>query len=146
MKSRVRGVRLPESLAREVERERKRTGQNWSQTLAELVEEAVKMRRAPGIAFRAGPTGRRPTLPGTGFDVWEVVAAFKACGEEWESLVEEFPQLEPVQLRAALNYYELYELYPEEIEERLEREQEWTPGRLYQRHPFMRPTHASGSS
>lgn len=143
MKTRARGIRLPEALAREVERERERTGKNWSQTVAELLQEAVRMRRAPGIAFRSGPTGRRPTLPGTGIDIWEVVAAYKARGEEWERLVEEFPWLEPTQLRAALNYYELY---PEEIEARLEREQDWTPETLYRHHPFMRPARPSASS
>lgn len=136
MKTRARGIRLPESLAEEVRREQERTGKNWSQTVADLLEEAVKMRRAPGVVFRSGPTGRRATLPGTGIDVWEVVAAYRAADEDWDLLVEEFPYLEPVELRAALSYWELY---PEEIEARLERERELDAGRLHERHPFMRP-------
>ena len=123
-------------------RERQRTGRNWSETVAELLEEAVKMRRAPGIAFRPGPTGRRATLPGTGIDVWEVVAAYRAVGEDRERLGDEFPTLEPMQLRAALSYYELY---PDEIDERLEREESLGPETLYGEHPFMRPDSASGT-
>lgn len=140
MKTRARGIRLPEELAEEVEREQERTGKNWSQVVAELLEEAVKMRRAPGIVFRSGPTGRRAAVAGTGLDVWEVIAVYRHHDEEWERLVEEFSWLEPAQLRAALSYYELY---PEEIEARLRREEEWSPERLYERHPFMRPAASS---
>ncbi len=138
MKTRARGVRLPEELADEIEREQERTGQNFSETIAELVREAVRMRRAPGIVFRSGPTGRRASVAGTGVDVWEIVAAYRRCGEDRERLQDSFPDLDERQLRAALNYYELY---PEAIERRLEREEELGPERVYGEHPFMRPEH-----
>lgn len=138
MKTRARGIRLPEQLAEEIEREQERTGQNFSETIADLVEEAVRMRRAPGIVFRSGPTGRRASVAGTGVDVWEVIAAYRRCGEDRERLQDAFPNLDGQQLRAALNYYELY---PEAIERRLEREEELGPERVYGEHPFMRPDH-----
>lgn len=137
MTTRPRGIRLPEQLAEEVERERERTGQSFSEMITELVREAVQARRAPGITFRPGPTGRRVSVAGTGVDVWEVIAAYRRCDENRECLQDAFPELDESQLRAALNYYELY---PEDIDARLEREEELSPERLYQEHPFMRPS------
>ena len=138
MKTRARGIRLPEELAEEIERERERTGGNFSETVAELLEEAVRMRRAPGIIVRSGPTGRRASVAGTGVDVWEIVAAYRRSDEDRERLADSFPELDEQQLRAALNYYELY---PEAIERRLEREDELAPEQIYEEHPFMRPGH-----
>lgn len=138
MKTRARGIRLPEELAEEIEREQERTGQNFSETVAELVREAVRARRAPGIVFRPGPTGRRASVAGSGIDVWEVIDAYRECGEDREELAEALPQLDASQLRAALNYYALY---PDDIDARLEREEELTPEALYGEHPFMRPEH-----
>lgn len=138
MKTRARGIRLPEELAEEIEREQERTGQNFSETVADLLREAVRTRRAPGIVFRPGPAGRRASVAGSGIDVWEVIAAYRECGEDREELAEALPQLEASQLRAALNYYELY---PDAIDARLEREDELTPEELYEEHPFMRPEH-----
>lgn len=138
MKTRARGIRLPEELAEEIERERERTGGNFSETVAELLEEAVRMRRAPGIVFRSGPTGRRASVAGTGVDVWEIVAAYRRSDEDRERLADSFPELDERQLRAALNYYELY---PESIVRRLEREDELGPEQVYEEHPFMRPGH-----
>ena len=135
MKTRARGIRLPEELAEEIERERERTGGNFSETVAELLEEAVRMRRAPGIVFRSGPTGRRASVAGTGVDVWEIVAAYRRSDEDRERLEDSFPELDEQQLRAALNYHELS---PEAIERRLEREDELGPEQVYEEHPFMR--------
>ena len=36
------------------------------------------MRRAPGIVFADGPAGRRAAVGGTGLDVWEIVATWRA--------------------------------------------------------------------
>lgn len=136
MPARARGIRLPDALDREVGREAKRSRRSWSQVVAELVEEAIKMRRAPGIIFTQGPTGRRATLAGTGLDVWEIVATWHASGRDYDALRENYPWLEEPQLRAALSYYELY---PEEIEARLEEERRWSKERVWSEHPFSRP-------
>ncbi len=136
MGTKARGVRLPEELDLEIRREVERSGRNWSQVVAELLQEAVRMRRAPGIIFSAGSTGRRATIAGTGLDVWEVVAAWRACGEDYDKLRRSYPWLDEAQLRGALSYYQLY---PEEIDERLERERRWTPERTWTELPFTRP-------
>jgi uncharacterized protein (DUF433 family) len=127
---------LPEELEGEIRREAERTRRNWSQMVAELLEEAVRMRRAPGIIFSSGPTGRRATVAGTGLDVWEVVATWRACGEDYDELRRNYDWLDEAQLRAALSYYALY---PDEIEERLERERRWTADRVWSELPFARP-------
>jgi uncharacterized protein (DUF433 family) len=104
--------------------------------VAELLEEAVRMRRAPGIIFSSGPTGRRATVAGTGLDVWEVVGTWRTCGEDYDELRRDYDWLDEAQLRAALSYYALY---PDEIDERLERERRWTADRVWSELPFARP-------
>lgn len=141
MATKARGVRVSEELAREISLEAKARGKSWSAATAELLEEAVRMRRAPGILFSTGPAGRRAVLAGTGLDVWEVVATWRGAGEDFAALQASYPWLTEPQLRAALGYYRLY---PEEVDERLRREEEWTPERVRAELPFAEPrTHDS---
>lgn len=53
-------------------------GMSLSSAANRLVDEALRMSEHPGIAFRAGPTGRRAALA-SGPDVWEVVRAIKSA-------------------------------------------------------------------
>lgn len=94
------------------------------------------MRRHPGIMFASGPTGRRARLTGTGLDVWEVVASFKALGESWEEFRAAYPWLSEAQLRGALAYYRAY---PEEIERRIKSESRWSEESLAARFPALQP-------
>lgn len=82
------------------------------------------MRRAPGILFADGPAGRRAVVAGSGLDVWELIAAWLEGGRDFQDLRRNYDWLTEEQLRSALRYYELY---PEEIDARLERERRWTP-------------------
>jgi uncharacterized protein (DUF433 family) len=83
-----------------------------------------------------GPAGRRAVIAGTGLDVWEIIDTWRAEGGDFESLKANFPWLEDSQLRAALGYYELY---PSEIDERLAREEELTPEKVWKEFPFLKP-------
>ncbi len=83
-----------------------------------------------------GPPGRRAVLAGTGLDVWEVIATWKHCRGDFRLLRESYGWLTEPQLRAALGFYELY---PAEIDARLEREQSWTPERVRRELPFSTP-------
>ena len=87
--------------------------------MAELVDEAVRMRKAPGIVFLDGPSGRRAVIAGTGLDVWEVVSVWLDCGRSYDDLKQNFDWLTDAQLRAALSYYILY---PHEVDRRIARE------------------------
>lgn len=130
----VRSIRVPEELDGQLQREFRRRGiKEWSSGVLTLLEEAVRISRAPGIVFVDSLTGRRAAIAGTGIEVWEVVASWKSLGQDYERLRASYAWLSEAQLRAALNYYELY---PEEIEERLALEEEWTPERVRREFPF----------
>jgi uncharacterized protein (DUF433 family) len=135
MTTRARGLRLPEELEEEIEREMRLRGVTFSEVASSLLREAVRMRRVPGIVFMDGPAGRRASIAGTGLDVWEVVATFKNVDEDRERLKASYEWLSDRQLSAALAYYGLY---PQEIDARIEREEWWTPERVREEFPFAR--------
>lgn len=60
-------------------------------------------------------------------DVWEVVATWQEGDRDFGELRQNYDWLTEGQLLAALRYYELY---PEEIDTRLEKERQWTPERI----------------
>jgi uncharacterized protein (DUF433 family) len=137
--TRAKGIRIPADLDQEITHESETRGKSWSAITAELLAEGIRMRRAPGIFFVDGPTGRRAVVAGTGLDVWEVIATWKEGSEDHEVLRQNYPWLSEAQLRAALGYYEIY---PAEIDARLEREAQWTPERVRREFPFSRPRNA----
>ncbi len=136
MPKKPRGLRLAEDLQEEIEREMRLRGATFSEVASSLLREAVRMRRVPGVVFMDGPAGRRASIAGTGLDVWEVIATFKSVGEDHGRLRTSYEWLSDRQLSAALAYYELY---PDEIDARIEEEERWTPARLYEELPFVRP-------
>jgi uncharacterized protein (DUF433 family) len=131
--TKTRGIRISEKLDREIERLADDNGKSWSAATAELLEEAIRMRRAPGIGFADGPSGRRAVIAGTGIDVWEAIAVWQECENDYDELKRNFDWLTDVQIRAALSYYSLYR---EEIDRRLERERQWTEDRVAREFPF----------
>ena len=137
MATKVRQLRVPEGLVREIGQEAERRGQEWAETATEILEEAIRIRRVPGIIFTDGAAGRRATIAGSGLDVWEVIRTWKEdVDRDYDELRKVYNWLLEPQLKAALKYYELY---PEEIDERHRVEESWTPERLYAEHPFARP-------
>ena len=139
MASRAKGIRIPDELDRAIARESKTRGKTWSAMTTELLEEGIRMRRVPGIAFVDGPAGRRAVVAGTGLDVWEVIVTWREGDQSDEALRQSYPWLTEAQRRAALAYYEVY---PVEIDARLEREAQWTPDRVRRELPFSRPRNA----
>lgn len=137
MTTKPRGLRLPEDLESEIERERMFRGKpSFSRLVTSLLTEAIRMRRVPGIVFVDGLDIRRAAVAGTGLEVWEILATYRAVGEDMEELERSYPHLSKNQLRSALAYYELY---PEEIDARLDREESWTPEEVWSRYPFTKP-------
>ncbi len=135
MATRVRDLQVSDQLDREISRESADRATTWSALAAELLEEALRMRRAPGVVFVDGPTGRRAALGGTGLDVWEIIATWRACGHDFSQLRRCYGWLTEPQLRSALAYYKMY---PHEIDARLEREAQWTLNRVAHDLPFTR--------
>jgi uncharacterized protein (DUF433 family) len=127
----TKSLRIPKETVQEIERTSR--GRDFSAAAIELLNEALKMRRCPGILFADGPTGRRARVAGTGLDVWEVIATYRSVGESFKRLKAAYPQLDDVKLRAALSYYECY---PGEIDNRISDNEAWTPQTLKARYPF----------
>ena len=96
----------------------------------------LKMRRIPGIVFGDSRRGRIARLAGTGLAVYEVVRTLREVDNDPARLRTAYHWLTEPQLRSALAYAEAY---PEEIEERLNDDADWTPEKLWQTYPFMRP-------
>jgi hypothetical protein len=69
MATRIRDLSIPDELDREIGRESADRATTWSALATELLEEALRMRRASGVVFVDGPAGRRAALAGTGLDV-----------------------------------------------------------------------------
>lgn len=129
-------LEIPDEVRAAIQERAEQTGRDFASVAAELLTEAVKMQRVPGIVFADGPTGRRARVEGTGIDVWEVITEYRVTGESWDRLREAYHWLSENQLRAALSYYAAY---PDEINERLRREEYWTPERVWEKYPFMKP-------
>jgi uncharacterized protein (DUF433 family) len=126
-------VRLPSALAESIGREAEARGTSWSALVAELLEEGIRLRQVPGVAFADGATGRRAVVAGTGLDVWELVAAWKSLAD---ALAAAYPWLREMQIGAALAYYGRFR---DEIDERLEREERWTAERVAAELPSAAP-------
>jgi len=117
-----RSFRIKEPILQEIDKIRKNRPVN---ALAnELLEEALKMRRCPGIIFSEGVSGRRARIAGTGVEVWEVIYEYQILGENIKSLKKALPHLTERQLVAALSYYRYY---PEEINELIQDNEAITP-------------------
>lgn len=129
-----KSLRLPASLERELEREFARGGvREWSAGIVDLLTEAVRMRRVPGIVFVDSRTGRRPMVAGTGLDVWELIATWQAVGQDEAEFRVATDWLTETQRRAALNYYALY---ADEIDWRIAVDDRWTSERVREELPF----------
>jgi uncharacterized protein (DUF433 family) len=127
-------LRVPEELEREIAREIRLRGEpEWSKGAISLLEEAVRTSRVPGIVFVQRRDGRRPAVAFAGLEVWEIIATWKEGGDNWQVLVEAYPELSENQLRAAVAYYRAY---PGEIDERLDREAYWTQEQVAEEFPF----------
>lgn len=134
MSSIQKSLRLPEETVKEVESLASSTGKDFSGLVRDLLEEAVKLRRCPGITFADGPAGRRARIAGTGIEVWELVATFKGLEEGYEKLKEAYHWLSEQQIRAALSYYALY---GKEIDKRIASNEEMTEDKVRKRFPFL---------
>ena len=136
--NRQRTIRLEADVAEGVENLARESGRDFSAIVNELLDETLKMRRIPGIYFADTPSGRVATIAGSGLGVWEIIMGYRSVDEEWDRLRESFHWLTEHQLRVALAFFEAY---PEEIEDRIQRDERWTPEKVYETYPFMRPPH-----
>ena len=129
-----KSLRIPDDIVRAIEDLAEISGQDFSAVANELLAEATKMRRCPGIIFADGPTGRRARVASTGLEVWEVIATYQSVERDGVRLQQAYSRLSEGQLRAALGYYAAY---PEEIDRHRAANERWTKERLFAQHPSL---------
>ena len=116
-------MRLTRATDSWVTEEARRTRRSKGAVVEALAEEAARMRRFPGIAFRGPEHDRRAWIIGTALDVWQIVEAYEDMGEP--RLMEE-GDLSERSVKLALAYREAY---PEEVDEAIasnrRSEEEW---------------------
>ena len=129
-----KSLRIPEKILKEIERIAEEAHKDFSHVTNELLEEAVKTHRCPGVVFTEGVRGRRARVAGTGIEVWEIIAAYKSVGKNLNRLKRAYHWLTAQQLQAALGYYKAY---PEEIDRLIAANEGQTPERVHERHPVL---------
>ena len=135
MKTSVKSVRINDATARDIELLRRVRQATFSSMASELIAEAAKMRRCPGVVFADGPSGRRARIEGTGIEVWEVIASYVALEKDEKRLKKSYHWLSDRQLLAALGYYRAY---PKEIEDFIEANRALDEITVQERIPFAR--------
>lgn len=100
-------VRLREPVQEAIRTLARQARRPAAQVINDLLEEAVRSRRFPGVVFVEGPAGRRAHLAGTGLDVWEVVELVNEYGTP-EAVIRSFPRLTTAAIRTALAYAQQY--------------------------------------
>ena len=129
-----KSLRLPEETLKEIEQLAKETGRDFSTITKDLLTEAIKMRRCPGIIFGEGVSGRRAKVAGTGIEVWEIISTYKSVGKDLKRVKKAYHWLSQEQIKVALSYYSAY---PKEIDQVIERNESWTKKKIEERHPLM---------
>ena len=129
-----KSIRLPEEAVKDIEALASITGKDFSGVARDLLIEAVKMRRCPGITFADGPTGRRARIAGSGIDIWEFIAMFNGLGENYDKLKETYHWLTEQQIRSAFSYYALY---PDEIDGKIASNKNITQEQVFKQFPFL---------
>jgi len=134
MKTIQKSIRIPKKLAEEIDGLARKSRSDFSAVTVELLEEAVKISRCPGIVFAEGVRGRHAKIAGTGLYVWEVISIYQSVDSDLERLKHACERLTEQQLLAALGYHRLY---PKEIEGQIAENEQWTRDRIGKEYPFL---------
>ena len=130
-----KSLRIPQGTFEEIERIARETGRDFSSIAKDLLAEAIKMRRCPGIVFVDGVSGRRARIAGTGLEVWEVMSTYRNFDQDSGRLQKAYHWLTEQQLRAAIGYYAVYR---EEIDELIKLNESWSRETVNERFPFLK--------
>jgi len=135
MGSVVKSIRIDKKTLSEVESLLHTKKETFSSLTSELIAEAVKMRKCPGIVLVDGPAGRRARIEGTGIDVWELISAYEEFNNDLSALKEAFHWLTDRQIMAANGYAKAY---PDEIERFIKMNRGWSKEKAHAELPFVR--------
>ena len=100
-------LRITPDMDRRIEGEAAARGIPTHQAARLLIDEALRSREFPGIVFRDGPAGRRPSLEGA-LDVWEVIDTWGAWNGDDAAVCRQLG-IRRDQLTIALAYYRRYQ-------------------------------------
>ena len=134
MRAVQKSLRIPQDTVKEIERLAGESGRDFSSVTKDLLADAVKMRRCPGILIADGVTGRRARIAGTGLEVREIIATYISVNREFKRLQKAYHWLTEQQLRAAIGYYSLY---PAEIDQQNKRNESWTRETISRDYPHL---------
>ncbi|MBW1809417.1 MAG: hypothetical protein JRJ87_14575 [Deltaproteobacteria bacterium] len=110
----IKTLRFRSELRSEIDRIAKRSRRSFSEVTQDLLEEAIRMRKCPGIYFHDEPAGREAKIAGSGLGVWEVISIQQTGSKNAKKLKKHFHWLSDAQLKAALIYYHAW---PHEIDD-----------------------------
>ena len=130
-------LRIPEEVRQVIEETAGRQRRTFSSVANEMLEEAVRMRRIPGIVFANEGDRRAAKIAGTGLDVWEIIRTYREGDEDWETLKQSYHWLDDRQLRAALAYAEAY---PDDVNPRVREADEFDVEEVWRQYPHTRPS------
>lgn len=108
MTTATKTLRLRQGLRDQIEQIAKRTRSSFSEVTQDLIDEALRMRKCPGIYFSDEPAGREAKIAGTGLAVWEVISVYIAVSKDERALKARFSWLTDAQIKAVLIYYRHY--------------------------------------
>ena len=134
MRAIQKSLRIPYETMTEIEKIIQESGRDFSTIANNLLSEAIKMRRCPGIIFADGVTGRRARVAGTGLEVWEIIATFQSVDHNFQRLKASYHWLKEQQLKAAIGYYISYR---EEIDLQIDRNKSWNKKTLIANYPYL---------
>ena len=126
-------MRLRRSLRKDLETTAVRTRRSVADVAQELLDEALRMRKCPGIYFADEPSGRTAKIGGTGLGVWEVVRDFSR-DQDLDRIRQRFPQLSQAQVTAALMYYARYR---EDVQSKIDANTALTPEAIEKHYPGL---------
>ena len=131
-----KSLRIPREIFDDIEKIASESGREFSAIAKDLLAEAVKMRRCPGIVFVNGVRGRKAKIAGTGLDVWEIIATYISVNNKFPRLRKAYHWLSDQQLQAAIGYYTAYR---DEIDRLIEQNESWSSKTVVDHYPFLGP-------
>jgi uncharacterized protein (DUF433 family) len=125
-------VRLRPDLHARVTALAKRTGRSKSSVIEELLDEAERVRRFPGIHFIESAYGRSAAMPGRRLKVWQVIQALQDFEGDAERMAKE-TDLSSTEIELARAYYREF---PKDIDEAIARNRRPVE-ELLREYPFL---------
>lgn len=115
--------RLPSDLLDRLDLESQASSTSVTSLVVTLLDEGLKVRQFPGIAYRGGPTGRRAGLVG-GPDVWEIVRDLRHSPGHGMARITHLAEetgLPEARIRLATDFYAAF---PEEVDARVDADEQ----------------------